>query len=231
MSEEKTIFKTISEQLIGLAQKIGQVFELGRKAEYDAFWDTFQENGNAKSYRGAFRSCWNDEIFKPKYDIRPNGGGASQMFQSSKIVDLKGCLERQGIVLDTSECTTFLQMFQDSSITSIPTLDISKCTNMDRAFDADAIITIEKLIVSENTTFTATTFYGEGLENIVFEGVIGNNIDFRYCTKLTKDSLLSIIAALKSGVSGLTCTLGTTNLAKLTDAEKAVATGKGWELK
>ena len=40
---------------------------------------------------------------------------------------------------------------------------------------------------------------------------------------------MSIINALKSGVTQ-TLTLGTDNLAKLTDTEKAIATEKGWTL-
>ena len=71
------------------------------------------------------------------------------------------------------------------------------------------------------------------LENITFDGDIGNSINFSTCTKLNHDSLMSIINHLKdfSGTSTTkTCTLGSSNLAKLTDAEKAIATQKGWSL-
>ena len=56
-----------------------------------------------------------------------------------------------------------------------------------------------------------------------------NKID----TFVSMEELNSIINALKdysgSGKT-YTCTLGATNLAKLTDAEKAIATEKGWTL-
>jgi hypothetical protein len=49
-------------------------------------------------------------------------------------------------------------------------------------------------------------------------------------TKLTHDSLMSIINALPVSTGGYTCTLNATNLAKLTDEEKAIAIDKGWTL-
>ena len=52
------------------------------------------------------------------------------------------------------------------------------------------------------------------------------------CTALTVDSLVSVINALPQLDSGTsyTCTIGSTNLAKLTDEQKAIATNKGWTL-
>ena len=42
-------------------------------SHYDAFWDTFQRNGERKDYRYGFSGIgWNDENFKPKYDIISN---------------------------------------------------------------------------------------------------------------------------------------------------------------
>lgn len=50
------------------------------------------------------------------------------------------------------------------------------------------------------------------------------------CPKLTVDSLLSLLNALADGVTDKTCKIGTTNLAKLTEEQKAIATDKGWTL-
>ncbi len=98
------------------------------------------------------------------------------------------------------------------------------------------------------------------LEHIRFEGVIGTNVSFSACNKLTHESLFGeiateeqktagknillfngqhyyggIIIALRDFVSEgstttRTLTLGSTNLAKLTDEEKAIATQRGWTL-
>ena len=50
------------------------------------------------------------------------------------------------------------------------------------------------------------------------------------CTKLTHDSLMVVINGLQTITTAKTLTLGATNLAKLTDEEKKVATDKGWTL-
>ena len=58
------------------------------------------------------------------------------------------------------------------------------------------------------------------------------NLDLSSCPLLTKKSILNVFnkaANVKS--SPKTLTLGITNLNKLTDAEKAIATNKGWILK
>lgn len=55
------------------------------------------------------------------------------------------------------------------------------------------------------------------------------SLDLHYCTNLTHDSLMIIINGLQT-VTGKTLTLGTENIAKLTDAEKQIATDKGWTL-
>ena len=88
---------------------------------------------------------------------------------------------------------------------------------------------------SGNPSSTSARFYLAfsgcvNLENIVGGIKYGRSINFSECTKLTHDSLLSIITALDPITTALTLTLGETNLAKLTDAEKKIATDKGWTL-
>lgn len=56
------------------------------------------------------------------------------------------------------------------------------------------------------------------------------NIGFTYCTKLTLSSLQNIVNALPTTTSGYKCTIGTTNLAKLSDTDIQIATNKGWTL-
>ena len=50
------------------------------------------------------------------------------------------------------------------------------------------------------------------------------------CKQLTHDSLMVFINGLQTVTTAQTLKLGTTNLAKLTDDEKKVATDKGWTL-
>ena len=50
------------------------------------------------------------------------------------------------------------------------------------------------------------------------------------CTKLTHQSLMNVLNSIQTVSATKTLTLGSTNLAKLTDEEKAIATEKGWTL-
>lgn len=67
------------------------------------------------------------------------------------------------------------------------------------------------------------------------ESTICESWDLHWSTKLTKNSLLNVINCLTEypedyDLTNPTLTLGKTNLDKLTDAEKAIATQKGWTL-
>ena len=74
------------------------------------------------------------------------------------------------------------------------------------------------------------TFNCPNLETINGEIAAKISFDLSPCTKLTHDSLMNVINSIQTVTSSKTLTLGTTNLAKLTDAEKQIATDKGWTL-
>ena len=60
---------------------------------------------------------------------------------------------------------------------------------------------------------------------------INANLKISHSTKFTRDALLEILGNLKPQTSASkTLTMGETNLAKLTDEDKAIATNKGWTL-
>ena len=66
-------------------------------------------------------------------------------------------------------------------------------------------------------------------------GITGNpnfkvSLDLSPCTNLTHDSIMVVINGLQTVTETQTLTLGSTNLAKLTDEEKQIATDKGWTL-
>ena len=56
------------------------------------------------------------------------------------------------------------------------------------------------------------------------------SLNLSECTKLTHDSLMVVINGLQTVTTTQKLMLGSTNLAKLTDEEKKVATDKGWTL-
>ena len=59
---------------------------------------------------------------------------------------------------------------------------------------------------------------------------IGANLDISASTQFEREDLLVILNNLKTLTEAKTLTMGTTNLAKLTDEDKAIAINKGWTL-
>lgn len=189
----------------GLETGFREGTDAGKQAEYDRFWDTYQQNGNRVTYTYAFSSYgWTDELFKPKYDIVLVGNASSGMFHSSRITNLKQLLLDAGVKLDTSNCTYLLQTFQSSEITHLPEIDARKAANTSYMVGSGCkVVTIDKLLVSETTPLSSTFIGSNSLENIVFEGTIGQNVDLHW-SPLTAESIESTVAALSDTASGMT---------------------------
>ena len=193
---------SIAEKLTTVAENQQKVFDAGKQSEYDRFWDNYQQNGERINYSRAFGgTCWSDETYNPKYPITATEGGA-YLFYGSLITDTKVDID----IGSSSSAATY------------------------RFYNAEKLVTIRKLIVKEGAGYTSCFIGCAALENITIEGVIGKNFDISDSPKLTHESLMSIIDHLKDTKSTLTLTIGSENLAKLTDAEKAIATEKGWTL-
>lgn len=217
-----------------MAAEQDAVFDAGKDAYYDVIWDCIQNKGVATYERiGMFSGeSWNDDTFKPKYDIVASAS-SQYLFKKSRITDLAGILERQGKALDTSDATNVFELFRESTVTRIPTIDARKATDFKQVFlRCASLVSIEKLIVPAGVNYNNSFDGCSNLVDLTIGGAIGTStFNVSACTKLTHDSLMSIINALEAKTSGTwTVTLGTTNLAKLTDAEKAIATQKGWTL-
>lgn len=172
----------------------------GKQAEYDRFWDAYQQNGNRNNYSYAFYG-WNKSLFNPKYDFVMRYG-AYYTFQSDTIAEITKSINASGATM----YGTF--------------------------YSATALRTITKLIVSEATTYTNTFGSATALENITFEGVIGNALSFASCSRLTEESVQSIIDHLKdlTGQAAQTLTLHATVGGKLTQEQKDAVSAKNWTL-
>ena len=218
-----------------------QVTAKGSTGGNDQFWNAYQQNGQRENYEGGFAGKgWGAKTFKPRYDIVPVGS-MYMCFRKTDIDDLVAILEKQGVVLNTALVSNMTYAFYNAEITRIGTLDCSSVTNasyFNNCFTScTKLVTIEKIkLATTSGTFTNVFDNVPLLENITVEGQINRNgLNFQWSTKLTHDSLMSIVNALAdysedtSGTSWV-LTLGETNLSKLTDAEKAVATEKGWSL-
>lgn len=137
--------------------------------------------------------------------------------------------------IDTSKGTGFYNMFGNcTNITTIPPIDTSKGTEFNNMFyNCTKLITVPPLDTSNSTTYNNMFVNCTSLQNITFVGTINvNGLNLSSSTKLTHDSLMSIVNALadKSGDTSTTwkVSIGSTNLAKLTAEEIKIAEDKGW---
>ncbi|MBQ9985040.1 MAG: hypothetical protein IJP38_01910 [Oscillospiraceae bacterium] len=176
----------------------------GRQAEYDAFWDTFQQNGARTGYAYAFYNAWSDDVYNPKYPIIVKTNNTlNSTFAYAKMTDTK----------------VDIQLISPARVGG--------------TFYGSNLVTIRKLIVDEGVTYTADAFMKcSALKNITFEGTIGNTINFQW-SPLTKGSIQNIIEHLSPSTSNMTLTLKkSAKEAAFTDDEWAVliATKPNWTI-
>lgn len=230
---------TIADKIIRAKTDYDEVYEAGKKAEYDRFWDVFQSKGTRIRYNYTFaHGMWNDETFRPKYDIKPisaqctfayNNNEGSGSTSKNCISDLTKCFERAGVVLDTSNASNMQQIFYlGKGFTHLPPISFENCTELNATFyGCTNLETIDKLILKSDgsNTFSIDSWaqpFGQciNLKNITIEGVIGDNINF-FASPLNKKSILNVIDALSDLAIGKTATFKKT-------AKEAAFTPEEW---
>ena len=132
---------------------------------------------------------------------------------------------------DTSNVTNMQSMFYGcSKLTSIPPLDTSKVTNMGSMFKlCSKLTTIPQFDISKVNDMNSMFQGCSNLKSILMTGM-KTSFDISASTKFETSDLVTILNNLATVTSTKTLTMGATNLAKLTDEEKAIATNKGWTL-
>ena len=145
-------------------------------------------------------------------------------------------------IFDFNNVTDLESMFQDCYLlTTIPLLNTSNVTDMSFMFyGCDALRSIPLLDCS-NVKSAGSMFNSDFMSNHKYLTDLGGFKNLKVGLSLTKSpnltvqSLMNVINNLYDFVGNgstttKTLTLGTTNLDKLTDEQKAVATDKGWQL-
>jgi len=136
------------------------------------------------------------------------------LFNTSKVRDMSymfnSCRSLTSVPLfDTSSVTNMSQMFIGCvSLTAVPAFDVSKVTNLSSIFSACSDL-------------EAIHMFGMKVK-----------FDISASTKFTREALLEIInnCADLTGQTAQKITMGSTNLAKLTEEDKLIATNKNWTL-
>ena len=143
--------------------------------------------------------------------------------------------------LDTSNVTYFSFCFNScTSLVSIPQLDTSNAKDVSFMFSGCRSLKTIPLLDFGNVNNISTMFGYSDIKTLTDLGGFKNlKIDFKSgldcLPNLTVQSLMNVINNLydfraNGSTTTRTLTLGTTNLNKLTDEQKAVAVNKGWNL-
>lgn len=213
------------------ADKVGKVYDAGMKAEYDEIWDALQNNGNRTDYTYCFGRSFNNTTFKPKYDLRPTGSAINMFYYLAIDGSLTDVLNEQGIILDTSKATAFNYLFQYASkITEIPHIDMSGVTATTTLqgvlYNCYSLVSAE-MTFSPLQSFNTNCFHScRELTNFVVHGEIaGNGFNISASTKLSHDSIISIINALSTTTSGLSVTLSRTAVNNAFETSEGAADG------
>ena len=93
---------------------------------------------------------------------------------------------------------------------------------------------LKKISGIDFSLFTSTVYFASSKNLAEIENIsnIGISLNLYECNQLNHDSLINVLNALVdlTGTDSKTLTLGTTNLNKLSEEEKAIATNKNWVL-
>lgn len=228
---------SIADKLTAIAENEEKVFNAGKEAEYDAFWDAYQQNGKLTNYNYTFSGRgWNDNTFKPKYDLIPTE--ASSMFFNSSISNIIDILAEQGIKLDTSKATTIQNFITGNSvIKKLPKIDasgVTSATGCDGMFNScTALEEVEEFVFKESiNNYSSLAHWCTKLVKFKASGIISGSISFDR-SPLNKESITSVINALSSSATGQTATFKkTAKEAAFTDDEWAtlIATKSNWTI-
>lgn len=178
----------------------------------------FEKGGKIKGYFDNLDGCW-------------------QFDDTSDITDMSGFFSNCSYLINapsmnTSKVTSMESMFYyGSNLKNVPQYDTSNVTNTYNMFYGCYSL---KIIPSYNIMkVTNAKYMFMGCNNLEEIHMININTDFDIgpSSRFTREALLEIIGNLVAQTSGnKTLTIGSTNLAKLTDEDKTIATNKGWTL-
>jgi hypothetical protein len=146
-------------------------FQEGQQAEYDRFWDSFQQNGNRRNYPNGFSgSCWKDDTYNPKYEIIVTNSCGEMFKYNSPITSTK-------VPITIDSAISVANVFTGCTrLREIPSIKVTeKVPSFSGWFQScDSLTTI----------------------NFTDDSVIGNSINFQW-SPLTPESAWNVVQHLK----------------------------------
>lgn len=168
-----------------------------------------------------FNGCSN-LIYVPELDTSKVEDMTNMFYNCSNLKKLPN--------FDTSQVNTMNGMLNlCSTLKEIPRFNTSNVTNMYGMFNYCIGLQKIPLLNVSNVTNFRNSFNGcSSLSTL--EGLVGlkTDVDFKDCP-LTKQSIINVFNEAATVIEKTIC-LGASNLSKLTDEDKTIATNKGWIL-
>lgn len=166
----------------------------GKQAEYDVFWDGFQQNGTEYlnyGYAFANKDIWTQEnIEKVKYKVLRANYFSVVFSGNTSIADLSA------FSFETGKGT--YEEYRRMTLSAT----FNGCTNLKKCMHINCDMVYDFTNAFNNCT---------SLEELPLTGVIiRGGLNLQWSTKLNKESITSVINCLSSGTSGLTVTLSLT---------------------
>ena len=180
------------------------------------------DTGNVTDMYGMFYNC-------SKLTTIPQLNTSKVTTMSSMF---NGCSSLESIPqLNTSNVTNMYGMFYNCSLlTTVPLYNTSKVTDMSQMFwHCSDLQTVPAFDCSKVTNMNNMFASCSSLKSILMTN-IGVSLNISASTLFDREDLVLILNNLKTVTTAKVLTMGATNLAKLTDADKAIATDKGWTL-
>lgn len=199
---------SIAEKLQTVAENQQKVYDAGKQAEYDAFWDGYLKHGVSGGLSGSYLfygSRWDKNLFRPNQDLIPQS--ATSMFESFNMpttrepIDLVDVCNQLGITIDFSKSSSLTKCFYNSNISRIGKIVLMASSSLGTSTFANSsrIETIDEIVfVSSGHTSNITGTFSNctGLKNIKFSGgKLKCTINLQWCP-LTVESMKSVISSL-----------------------------------
>lgn len=219
-----------------MAYYVDIAYQRGQSSTWDEFWDSMQGEGRRSNYTGAFEGIgWTEVTLKPKYNMRKIQY-ASRMFRMCRVEQsFDDYFWNMGIEISFSQCVQMDSCFASSFWTKIDYLETELCDNLEYLFSGCTKLTKVGLYLKNDGSQNLYNTFNKcsALTDVsIYYGKIGfDGVDFSGCPNLTVQSLVNIFNALMTSSSSPIIKIGSTNLAKLSAEQKAIATNKGWKLK
>lgn len=218
---------TIQSIQIGNCTSLSNLYLGSTKVSTLPFFDT----SHVTVFSSAFRSEAGEYNSISKIPLYDTSNGVDFCYM---LYGMRGMTECPAF--DFSKATCISNLFQEcTKMTRIGNFCTPLVESIRETFvGCEKLTTIERLDWSGATTISGNCFYRcYMLTTIGFEGTINAALNLSYCSRLSYETLIKLLNVLADRTAEdtvLTLKLGTTNLNKLTDEEKAIATAKGWTL-